>query len=123
MGFLNPGPVPQDILKVDPILPYKAKDEATLSQPADKREEEEKEEEEKKVVEVLDSEDNFEVFNRLKSPKAPISDFSHLPFAQFSQIQEDLLVPEAMGIQHKPKASLMEVMESQVGGKAPERVT
>ena len=122
MGFLNPGPIPQGILKVEPILPYKAKDEATLSQLADKREEEEKEEEEK-VVEVLDSEDNFEVFNRLESPKAPISDFSHLPFAQFSQIQEDLLVPEAMGIQHKPKASLKEVMESQVGGKAPERVT
>ena len=33
-----------------------------------------------------------------------------------SQIQED------MGIQHKPKASLIEVMESQVGGKALEVV-
>ena len=74
------------------------------------------------MVEVLDSEDNFEVFNRLESPKAPISDFSHLPFTQLSQIQEDLPVPEAMGIQHKPKASLIEVMESQVGGKAPETV-
>ena len=120
MGFLNPGPIPQGILKVEPILPYKAKDEATLSQPADKREEEKEEEE--KVVEVLDSEDNFEVFNRLESPKAPISDFNHLPFTQLSQIQEDLPVPEAMGIQHKPKASLIEVMESQVGGKAPETV-
>ena len=36
-GFLNLGPVPQGILKVEPILPYKAEDEATLhNQPSKK---------------------------------------------------------------------------------------
>ena len=59
-GFLNLGPRPQGVLKVEPFLQYKAKDEVTPSQPATKEEEEEKEE----VVEVLDSEDNFEVFNQ-----------------------------------------------------------
>jgi len=39
-----------------------------------------------------------------------------------SQIQEKLPIPEAMGIQCKPRASLMAVMESQVRGKAPEVV-
>ena len=58
LGFLNQGPIPQGVLKVKPILPYKAKDEATPSQPAIKEEEEEKEEEEnEQVVEVLDFED------------------------------------------------------------------
>ena len=54
-SFLNPGPGPQGVLKVEPILQYKAEDKVTLSQPATK--EEEKEEE------VLDFEDDFEVFN------------------------------------------------------------
>ena len=53
-GFLNPGPVPQGILKVEPILPYKVEDEATPSQLAVKEEEEEEEEEEE-VVEMFDS--------------------------------------------------------------------
>ena len=61
-GFLNlsPSPGPQGVLKVKPLLQYKAEGEAAPSQLATKEEEEEKEE----VVEVLDSEDNFEVFNR-----------------------------------------------------------
>ena len=59
-GFLNSGSGPQGVLKVEPLLQYKAEDEATRSQPTTKEEEEEKEE----VVEVLDSEDNFKVFNR-----------------------------------------------------------
>ena len=59
-GFLNPGPGPQGILKVEPLHQYKVKDEATLSQPVVKEEEEEEKEE---VVEVLDSKDNFEAFN------------------------------------------------------------
>ena len=58
--FLNPGPGPQGVLKVEPLLQYKVKDETTPSQLATKEEEEEEKEE---VVEVLDSEDDFEVFN------------------------------------------------------------
>ena len=46
LGFLNPGPRPQGVLKVEPIFQYKAKDAATPSQPATK-EEEEKEEDRK----------------------------------------------------------------------------
>ena len=115
-GFLNPHLRPQGVLKVEPILQYKAMDEATPSQPAIKEEEEEK------VVEILDSKDNFEVFNRLKSLEASIDDFSHLPSAQVSQIQEDFFITEAMGIQRKPKAGLLGVMESQSGSKALERL-
>ena len=40
-GFLNPGLRPQGVLKVEPILQYKAKNETTPSQPAVKGEEEE----------------------------------------------------------------------------------
>ena len=58
-GFLNLGLGPQGVLKIEPLLQYKAKDKATPSQPATKEEEEEKE----YVVEVFDSENDFEVFN------------------------------------------------------------
>ena len=78
-------------------------------------------EEEEKVVEVLDSEDDFEVFNRPESPEASTSDFSHLPSAQVSQIQEDFSVSKAMGIQRKPRAGLLGIMESQSENKVPER--
>lgn len=74
------------------------------------------------MVEVLGSEDDIEVFSRPQSLEAPTGDFSHLPLTLVSQIQEDSSIPEAMGIQHKPRASLMEVMESQVGGKAPKAI-
>ena len=116
-GFLNPHLRPQGVLKVEPILQYKAMDEATPSQPAIKEEEEEK------VVEILDSKDNFEVFNRLESLEASTDDFSHLPLAQVSQIQEDFFIPEAMGIQRKPRAGLLGVMESQSRCKALEKTT
>ena len=51
LGFLNPGLVPESVLKVKPLPQYMAQDEATPSQPTIKEEEE--------VVEVS----NFEVFN------------------------------------------------------------
>ena len=98
-SFLNPGPGPQGVLKVEPIVQCKAKDEATFSQLATKEEEEEKEQEEKeKVVEVFDSEDNSEVFNRPQYLEAPTVDFSHLPSTQVSQTQGGSSILEAMGI-------------------------
>ena len=109
-GFLNLGPGPQGVPKVETLLQYKAEDKATPSQPAIKEEE---------VVEVLDFEDDFEVFNRPQSPEALTGDFSHLPLAQLSQTQGDSSVPKAMGIQRKPRASLLEIMKSQAGGEAP----
>ena len=66
---------PKGVLKAEPLLQYKAKDKATPSQPATKKEEEEKEE----VFEVLDSEDDSTVFNRPQSLEVPTVDFSHLP--------------------------------------------
>ena len=53
-SFLNPGPGPQGVLKVKPLLPCKAEDEVTPSQPTT-REEEEEEEEEEEMVEVPNS--------------------------------------------------------------------
>ena len=82
--FLNPGPWPQGVLKVEPILQCKAENKAKFSQPATREEEKEKEGEEKgKVVEVLDFEDesmgDFGVFNWPESLEVPAGDFSHLP--------------------------------------------
>ena len=118
-GFLNPGMGPKGVLKAEPLLQYKAKDKATPSQPATKKEEEEKEE----VVEVLDSEDDFKVFNRSQSPEAPTSDFSHLPSAQVTHTQGDSSIPEAIGLQCKPKMSLLDLLESHTGGNVPEKAS
>ena len=79
-GFLNLGLGPQGVLKIEPLLQYKAEDKATPSQPATKEEEEEKE----YVVEVFDSENDFEVFNWPQSLEAPTGDYSRLPSAEVS---------------------------------------
>lgn len=57
-GFIYLDPRPQGVLEVKPFPQFKAGDEATPSQPAIKEEKEER------VIEVSDSKDNFEVFNR-----------------------------------------------------------
>ena len=69
------------------------------------KEEEEEEEEGKspeEVVDLLDSLDEFEVFNQTQSP-------------------EDML--NEMGIQRKPQKSLMELIEDQLGRGAPGKST
>ena len=76
---------------MEPLPLYTIEDEATPSQPTIKKEEEEEE-----VVEVSDSEDNFEVFNQLQSPKASTGDFGDLPPAQASHTYEALSIPNAM---------------------------
>ena len=40
-GFLNLGLGPQGVLKIEPLLQYKAEDKATPSQPTTKKEKEE----------------------------------------------------------------------------------
>ena len=125
-GFLNPGLVPESVLEVEPFHQYTVKDEITPFQPAIKEEEEEEEEEEEKeeeekVVEVSDSKHDFEVFNRLHSLEAPIGDFSHLPPAQVSQTQKDPSIPEAMGLWRRIRTSLLDPLESHVGGNVPEK--
>lgn len=78
-GFLNQGPAPEGVQQIELPFRFTSEEEATPSQPTIKEKEE--------VVEVLDSEDNFEVFNRPQSLKAPAKDFSSLPPAQVSQTQ------------------------------------
>ena len=70
-----------------------------------------------KVVEVSDSEEDFEVFNQPLSPEPIDANFSHLPPAQVSNIQEAPSIPNAMVLQCKAKTSLL---ESHVEGIVPE---
>ena len=67
---------------------------------------------EEEVVEVADFEDEFEVFNRALSPKISYPDLG----PSFSPIIDE------MGIQHKPKSSLLDLIESQPGRDAPGKV-
>ena len=78
---------------------------------------------EEEIVEVADLEDDFEVFNRPLSPKTSIGDLGHLPPTPASHAQEDSSISEAIGIQHKPRVGLLDIMESQSRSKAPEKTT
>ena len=89
-------------------------EEATPSQPAIKEEEQ--------MVEVLDSKENFEVFNQPQSLEIPAGDFSHLPPTQVSNLQETSSVPNAMVLQHKTKTSLLDLLEFHAGGNVPKTV-
>ena len=81
---------------------------ATSSYPA--YTEEEKEEE---VVGVFDSEDEFEVFNQALSPETSTFDLGH-PFT---------LIIDEMGIQRKPRSTLLDLIESELGRDALGKVT
>ena len=70
-----------------------------------------------KVVEVLNFEEDFEVFNQLQSLKPSGPDFSHLPSAQVSNVQEALSIPNGIVLQRKSKTSLL---KSHVEGTVPE---
>ena len=65
--------------------------------------------EEEEVVEVTDSEDEFEVFNKDLSPEIFVTDLG----PHFSPIIDE------MGIQCKSKYSLLELIENQLGRDAP----
>ena len=54
------------------------------------------------MVEVLDSEDEFEVFNQALSPKTTIPDLRPPSSPTLDE----------MGIQRKPKSSLLDLIES-----------
>ena len=60
------------------------------------------EEEEEEAVEVSDSEEEFEVFNQALSTETSTFDLSH-PFTP---------VLDKMGIQRKPRSTLLELIES-----------
>ena len=90
---------------------------ASPSQPIVKEEEEEKEEEEKEkepeeIVDLSDSQDEFEVFNRPLSPESTSVNLDHQ--------QEVGIIPlDEMGIQRKSKRSLLDLIDSQPGKDAP----
>ena len=64
------------------------------------------------MVEVTDSEDKFEVFNKDLSPETSITDLS----PHFSPIIDE------MGIQRKSKSSLLELIENQPGRDATGKI-
>ncbi|XP_065633419.1 uncharacterized protein LOC136069141 [Quercus suber] len=76
------------------------------------KEEEESTEKEEKIVELVSSEDEFEVFNQASPSEAPVK--ADISFA-------DTLLEEDMGIQRKKHTSLLELIESQPGKEAPGR--
>lgn len=76
-------------------------------------------EETTKVIKVSHSEEDFGAFNQPHSLKSPGVAFSHLPLAQVSSTQESFEVPDAIMLQRKPKTSLLELLESHLGGSVP----
>lgn len=77
------------------------------------------EEETIRVFEVVDSEEDFKVFNRPDLAKSPNLNPRLLPSTQVSSNQETADVPEAMVLQHK-NTNLLELLESHTGGSTLE---
>ena len=106
-GFLLPSPkveieeittpIPKGILTVGAFSLQQTISAAISSYPPSIQEEE--------VVEITDFEDEFEVFNRVLSPKALNLDLGP-PFSP---------IIDKIGIQRKPKSSLLDLIESQPG--------
>ena len=117
-GFVVPKgvPIPEGTPFTQPLFVGIPSIGASLSQPIVKEEEEEKEEEEKEkepeeIVDLLDSQDEFEVFNRPLSPENISADLDHQ--------QEVGIIPlDEMGIQRKSNRSLLDLIESQPGEDA-----
>ena len=112
LGFLVLGPIPEGIQQVVLSFQCAVEEEAILSQPTIKEEEQEE------VVEISDSNDNFEVFNQPPALEAVAGDLNNFPPAQVSQTQEDPIIPDTMVLQCKTRSNLLEIIESQAGGKA-----
>ena len=89
---------------------------ASLPQPVVKEEEEEEEKEPEEIVDFLDSQEEFEVFNRPLSPESTSADLDR-------QQQVGVITLEKMGIQRKSKRSLLDLIESQLGKDVPEKPT
>ena len=102
-GTLSTQPIPEGMPKVAFPLQHST-GEATSSQPIHK-EEEEKEEKEKDIVDVSNSEDLYEVFDHPWTPETTIGDLGQLSLGTTSLLTE-------MGIQCRPRGSLLEMMES-----------
>ena len=108
-GFLISGPILEGILTTIPIPEGVPKVKASTSHPINKEKEEEKEKEEGEIFEVSDSENKFEVFNW------PLS------LVKESHAQEASPILDNMGIQRKSRTCLLDIMESALGSKVPEK--
>ena len=105
LGFLLPGPkvegaeittlIPEGIPKAGVLSQQRTVEATTLFRLADI--------EEGEMLEVADSEDEFEVFSQALSPKISHPDLG----PPFSTIIDE------MGIQCKPKSSLLDLIKSQ----------
>ena len=71
---------------------------------------------------MLDSKEDFEIFDQLLSTELPGAIFRHLPSAYISSSQEPSEVPEAMVLQRRKDTSLLELLESHTGGSTLEVV-
>jgi len=114
-GTLTTNPIPEGIPKVT-LPPQPTVEEGTFSHPSIIKEEEEKEE---GVVEVSNFEDEFDVFEQILSLEALPSDLGSSFSAQSSSHQEAANTSDEMGIQHKQRSSLQELLEAQLGGHTP----
>ena len=93
-GTQSSTPIPEGIPKVGASSSQQFTGIATSSRTRDSKEEE--------VVEVTDSEDEFEVFNKDLSLETSVTDLN----PHFSPIIDE------MGLQRKPKSSLLELIEN-----------
>ena len=75
--------------------------ESTSSQPTNKEEGEEEEEVEKKVIDILDSDDIYEVFNQPPSPVTTNSDLDQFRQLQSNAIEGAVTSSDKIGIQRK----------------------
>lgn len=72
-----------------------------------------------KIIKVVDSEEDFKVFNQSSPIKSPHTSSTYLPSAQLSGVQKSSDIPEAMVLQRKQNTSLLELLESHAGGSTP----
>ena len=120
-GFVVPEgvPIPEGTSLAQPLFLGIPSVEASPSQPIVKEEEEEEEKEEEvkekepgEIVDLSDSQDEFEVFNRPLSLENTSADLIH-------QQKVGIVALDEMGIQRKSKRSLLDLIESQPGKDAP----
>lgn len=74
------------------------------------------EEETIKIIEMVDSEGDFEVFDRTDPIDSPSTTSRPLPFAQISTNQEMIDIPKVVVLKHRKDTNLLELLESHTGG-------
>ncbi|KAL0002466.1 hypothetical protein SO802_016247 [Lithocarpus litseifolius] len=85
--------------------------EATSSRPINKEGDEEKEKG-KEIVDVSDSDDSFEAFNQPSLPELSTGNLGQISPPQSNHFEEAISFSDEMGIQHKPRSSLLDLIES-----------